>query len=289
MLQVYYNKDLFDAANVPYPPTNWEDQSWNFDKLRETAQKLTKDIGTSKQVFGALNTFSPDVQVMLFGGDFFKQGAYNTGYIDGQVDVLTDINKEAIQYNADLVNKYKVSPNQATLDAVSQVGDPFLTGKVAMVLTGGWGFWTYNTAKFKWGVAPIPWHEGHKSRIYADPWNITKGSKHPDESWEFVKYLVDPKAGGKTFMEKTSATPADTTLLEQWYSQVSDKTGITVEQLKQLNEGAIKYSRTEDILNYSVIYNTINQSATEIWNGNKSVEQGLTDMQKNLESLKIKK
>ena len=37
----YYNKDLFDKANVPYPPTNPED--WTWEKFVETAKKLTFD------------------------------------------------------------------------------------------------------------------------------------------------------------------------------------------------------------------------------------------------------
>jgi multiple sugar transport system substrate-binding protein len=288
---IYYNKELFDAAGVDYPPTDWEDTSWNYDKVLEVAQKLSHDVGTSKQVFGFMNSFSADLQAWAFGGDFFKPDAYKSGYPDGQVQVVTDINKQAIQYNADLINKYKVSPNQATMDAVSQVGDPFLTGKVAMVMTGGWGFWSYNTAKFKWGVAPMPYHEGRVAPLYADPWNISKNSKHPEEAWEFIKHLVDPKAGGKEFMESTSATPADNSLADQWYQQMADKTGMTAEQIKQLNEGAIKNGKSaigNVLINYAVIGNTINQSAAEIWNGKKKVDDGLADIQKNLDSLKIK-
>ena len=36
-----YNKDMFDAAKVPYPPSDYEDKSWTFDKMVEDAKKLT--------------------------------------------------------------------------------------------------------------------------------------------------------------------------------------------------------------------------------------------------------
>ena len=32
-----YNKDLFDKAGVPYPPSDYEDPSWTFDKMVEVA------------------------------------------------------------------------------------------------------------------------------------------------------------------------------------------------------------------------------------------------------------
>jgi multiple sugar transport system substrate-binding protein len=287
---LFYNKDLLDAAGLPYPPTDWDDQSWDYDKMLEYAQKLSKDIGDpEKQVFGILNNDSPNKKAWAFGGDFFKEDAYTTTVM-GEPTIMRQENLDAMQFNVDLIHKYKVSPNQATLDAVSTLGDPFLTGKIAMVINGGWGFWAYKPAEFRWGVAPIPYHEGRQISLYVDPWNISAKSKHPDESWEFVKFLIDPKNGGKSFMEATSATPADTTLADLWYQQMSEITGMSVDEIKQVNEGAIKYGRESDnhlIDKFSVINDTINQSATSIWNGDKSVEDGMKEIDANLRALKM--
>jgi multiple sugar transport system substrate-binding protein len=289
---MFYNKDLFDKAGVPYPPTSWDDKSWTYDKMLDTAKKLTHDVGNAdKQVFGILNSMSPNLQAWGFGGDFFKADAYKTAVMGDPTASSNSANKEAIQFNVDLIQKYKVAPNQTTLDAVSAIGDPFLTGKVAMVVNGGWGFWSYQSAKFKWGVAPIPYHDGRKVPLFVDPWNISAKSKHPAESWEFIKYLVDPKGGGKTFMEKTSATPADTSLADLWYKQIADKVGLKVEDVKALNEGAIKNGREADnhlIDKFSVISTTINQTITGVWNGQKSVDDGLQEIDKNLRSLNMK-
>ncbi|KIL38954.1 hypothetical protein SD70_23170 [Gordoniibacillus kamchatkensis] len=289
---LFYNKELFDKAGVPYPTVNWDDTSWNFQKMLENAKKLSSDIGNAdKQVFGVFNSMSANLQSWMFGGDFFKPEAY-TSAVMGEPAVLTNkANKEAIQFNVDLIQKEKVAPNQTTIDAVSAIGDPFLTGRVAMVINGGWGFWAYQPAKFKWGVAPIPYHDGRKIALFVDPWNISAKSKHPAESWELIKYLVDPKNGGKKFMEKTSATPADTSLAEQWYKQIADKTGMKIEDIKTLNEGAIKNGREADnhlIDKFSVISNTINQTIAGVWNGQKSVDDGLAEIDKNLRSLNLK-
>ncbi|WP_219836191.1 sugar ABC transporter substrate-binding protein [Paenibacillus sp. R14(2021)] len=289
---LFYNKEIFDKAGVAYPPTNWDDTSWNYEAMRDTARKLSSDIGNAdKQVFGVFNSMAPNLQAWGFGGDFFNPDAY-TSAVMGEPAVLTNAaNKEAIQFNVDLINKDKVAPNQTTIDAVNAIGDPFLTGRVAMVINGGWGFWSYQPAKFKWGVAPIPYHDGRKVPLFVDPWNVSAKSKHPAESWEFIKYLIDPKNGGKKFMEKTSATPADNTLAEQWYQQVADKTGMKAEDIKVLNEGAVKNGREADnhlIDKFSVIGNTINQTISGVWNGQKSVDDGLKEIDTNLRSLNLK-
>src|SRR5919198_1447144 len=44
---VYFNKDLFDEAGLPYPPQKFGDKydgkEWNWDTLRDVAMKLTVD------------------------------------------------------------------------------------------------------------------------------------------------------------------------------------------------------------------------------------------------------
>ncbi len=289
---VFYNKDLFDKAGLAYPPTDWDDTSWTWDKMLQDAQKLTNNSGDQKtQVWGLLDNNATNIQTWEFGGDLFSKEAYQTGDM-GEPQVLTNpINKEALQAEVDLIQKYKVSPNRSQLDAVNQIGDPFMTGKVAMVKNGGWGFWVYGSAKFHWGVAAMPYVEGRKAALYVDPWNISAKSKHPDESWKLIKFLTDPNAGGKAFMKVTNATPANDTLLEDWYNQMSGVTGMTVDQIKQVNEGAIKYGREADnhlIDKFSTINNTISQTMTSVYNGKTSVEDGLKEIDKNLRSLNLK-
>ena len=38
---LYYNEDIFDRAGVDYPPTEWGKAGWTYEKLIETARKLT--------------------------------------------------------------------------------------------------------------------------------------------------------------------------------------------------------------------------------------------------------
>lgn len=42
VLLLYYNKKLFDAAKLPYPPAS-ADKAWTWDQFVQAARKLTKD------------------------------------------------------------------------------------------------------------------------------------------------------------------------------------------------------------------------------------------------------
>lgn len=74
---------------------------------------------------------------------------------------------------------------------------------------------SYEKADFRWGVAAVPYHDGRKVTLFVDPWSISNSSKHPDEAWEFVRYLADPKTDGGAYryMNDVGRTPADSTCL----------------------------------------------------------------------------
>lgn len=289
---LYYNKDLFDAAGLPYPTTDWDDQSWNFDAMLETAQKLSHDVGDArKQVFGFSSALSANAMTWMFGGDLFKPEAYTTGVM-GEPDLMKPINIEALQFNVDLINKYKVAPDAETVAASSQLGDPFLTGKVGMYITGGWGLGSYKQADFNWGVAAVPYHEGRKVTLFVDPWSISATSKHPDEAWEFVRHLADPAEGGGAYryMNDVGRTPADSSLFKLWYEKMGAEIGMDPEAFKQVHEGSIKYGREAEnhlIVQFNTILETMNQSLYQVWGGKRSVTDGLNVLNDNLLSLKL--
>jgi multiple sugar transport system substrate-binding protein len=289
---LFYNKDLFDQQGIPYPTTDWDDTSWNYDKMLEIAQKLSHDVGNvRKQVFGFASGLSPNAMAWSFGGDFFKPEAYTSGVM-GEPDLLNEKNIEALQFNLDLINKYKVAPDQQTVSAAAQLGDVFMTGKVAMYINGGWGLGSYEKADFRWGVAAVPYHDGRKVTLFVDPWSISNSSKHPDEAWEFVRYLADPKTDGGAYryMNDVGRTPADSSLFELWYEKMSSQIGMDKAEFKQVHEGAIKYGREAEnhlIVKFNTILETMNQTMSSVWNGSKDLKDGLKEVDQNLRSLKL--
>jgi multiple sugar transport system substrate-binding protein len=91
-------------------------------------------------------------------------------------------------------------------------GNIFLEGKVAMDIAGPWAIKYYRRLKpdFEFDFAPIPVPDGHKgpAYTYGDPKNIAifATTKHPEQAWEFVKFLISKEADLK-LLELTNQIP----------------------------------------------------------------------------------
>lgn len=124
-----YNKEIFDAAGVPYP-----DDTWDWAKLREVAIKLTnKDKGIYG--FGVANTDQSGYHNFIYqnGGFVIKDGV--AGYDQAAT-------QEAIQFYADLYLKDGVSPSPESFTDMS-ADDQFCAGKLAMLYVGSWMMSSY--------------------------------------------------------------------------------------------------------------------------------------------------
>src|SRR5205085_11138122 len=118
---LYYNKRLFDRAEVSYPKAGW-----NFEQFLQTAQKLTIP---GKQWGFVFNNWMAGWIMWLWnnGGDVLSpDGTRASGYFDSPHNVQT------VSFLRDLIDKYKIAP---TLSANASLGvDPFANGQAAMAV-----------------------------------------------------------------------------------------------------------------------------------------------------------
>ena len=187
---IFYNKDMFDAAGVPYPTDdmNWED-------FIELGKKLVKDTDGDGKIDQWAFHFDTNTvwQVILYQmtGELLFDDLYNPKKF-----LLTNKNQiEALQFCADLIHKHKltISPAQR-----GNIGDMFMSGQAAMNIIGHWRVPTYNASvKFNWDVAALPQAgKVRANRGDGSCFSITKSSKNPQAAWEFVKFLAGPNAPG---------------------------------------------------------------------------------------------
>lgn len=287
---LYYNKDLFDEKGIEYPPTDWEDKSWDWNAMIETAQAITdNDLPPTQRIYGLLNENSPNRDAWYFGGDFFSDEAYDTGIMETPEITSNPRNKEAIQSRYDLINKFEVMPPQSEIAALSQLSDPFLSGRIGMVLKGGWGTRQYAGTDMNWGIAAYPYtNDEREIPIYVDPWSISEQSRHPDEAWEFLKFLMDPDKAAKWMVEMTLESPAHGGLKDLWYELISERTGLSVADLQKADESIEKYGRPVDnhlISNFAPILKHQNMTINAVYDRRKSVDDALEELQANLETL----
>jgi len=189
---LYYNKKAFQEAGLDpeQPPKTWAE-------LEEYAQKLDKKNGNGYERVGFYPLWGD------FGVDsWLINGDGGNGYF-GENDQIA-INTPGKVSTLEWLKSWQDRLGRQTVDAMkadfgSGVSDPFISGKVAMYIQTG----TYNTQieefgkDLEIGVAPIPEREagsGHWSSGGGFVVEIPKGAKHPDEAWEFMKYLTGVEA-----------------------------------------------------------------------------------------------
>ena len=137
-IALYYNKDMFDAAGIPYP-----DDTWDWAKLVDVAKQLTKDgNGDGKADQWGFYTETTDMEnywlslVWQNGGDILAP--------DGKSTLLgTDQAAGGIQFLQDLIWKDKVMPDPAIS---AETGDAFEQGQAAMEANGSWLVPTHQAA-----------------------------------------------------------------------------------------------------------------------------------------------
>ncbi|MGE5675049.1 MAG: ABC transporter substrate-binding protein [Mycobacterium leprae] len=205
---LFYNKDLFDKAGVPYPTDKW---TWK-DEL-DAAQKLTDAKA------GVWGSFEP-----LQFWEFYKVAAQNGGKLmDGsKVTINSKQNADALQYLIDRVNKYKIQPTDAQLGG-QQGDDLFKAGKIAMTHTGIWQFGTFKDAPFKWDIAVEPGNTQKATHFFANAVVVSKDSKHADAAYKWAKFMTSSPEAVKVRMDASWELPAvaDTKLVDSYLKQTN--------------------------------------------------------------------
>jgi len=171
---LWYNKKLFDEANLKYPNENW---TW--DDLYNAAKVLTKD-----GVYGFLAAFHN------------QEGYYNFVYQNGGT-IITDDKKsgyddpktiEALEFYIKFIRD-GLSP-QIYGDA--ERAEALQNGLVAMGLFGSWNLSGFSANEFiseNFDVAVLPKKATRASIYNGLGYAIAHNTKYPDEAWRFVEYL----------------------------------------------------------------------------------------------------
>lgn len=192
-LVIYYNKDLFDKNNIPYPALNW-----TTNDFLEKAQFLTTQDSWG---FG----FEKDA---LYWLPFLWSN--NGGIIDENDCIMIDstASKEALQFYSDLKNIYNVTPSDAQKGSYTNA-QLFIQGKIAMHINGRWAVPRFRQdAKFDWDIAPFPAGvAGSIVDVDASGWAMSKKSKNKRAAWRLILFLSSERMS-KNFTKGGLMVPA---------------------------------------------------------------------------------
>lgn len=188
---VYYNKELFDRAGVPYPKDDW---TW--DDLLEKARRLTRKDDPAGPVWGfeyrttLHRLYSPFTG---HGGEYFDKDLTKT-IVDGGPAV------KALQWFLDLRCKHGVSPTPQQAAEVQKAGgggQVFPMGHYAMEYTWIGLIAELHTPRSKlgnqWDVAPIPRPQpgGKRANIVSGQgFAVVQGARQPDAAWMYNRFML---------------------------------------------------------------------------------------------------
>ncbi len=195
---LYWNKRLFREAGLDpdHPPKT-------IMELDDFADKLTKYDEDGNIVQAGFLPGIPGAWMWAwgywFGGRLMSDA--ETISIDSSENIKAAewVASYSRKYRVDAIERFRTSLYQGAERVFSSPQDPFLAGKVAMQVQGVWG---YNfIEKFapgmEWGAAPFPSADAGLQNVAmaeCDILILPRGSPHPDEAWEFMKFVNSQEA-----------------------------------------------------------------------------------------------
>ena len=197
---VFYNKDLFDKAGVPYPTNDM-----TLDEYDAIARKMTSGSG-SKKVYGAhYHTWRSTIQ--LFG---ILDGKHSV--VDGTYDFLAPTYERVLKEQKDgICQKYASLKTTST-----HYSGVFYNNSVAMMNMGSWFIGTL-ISKIKageadcknWGIVKYPHPDGVPAGTTLGTITsigVSKASKKQEAALDFVKFVASEE--GAEIIAKTGTFPA---------------------------------------------------------------------------------
>lgn len=178
---VFFNKDLFDEAGVPYPK-----QDWTWSEYLSAAKALTFDFDEDGRI-DQFGTLIGDWRHFVWqnGGEVVDDPHHPTRSTMNTPEVI-----EALQWLVDLRFKHHVTTRPGELADMGGY-EMFMTGKVAMMFGGHWDVPTLSKVRrFRWDVAPLPKRKLRANNAYGSALCIPSKSRNKDAAWRYIKFLT---------------------------------------------------------------------------------------------------
>jgi multiple sugar transport system substrate-binding protein len=210
-VMLFYNKDLFDQAGLPYPSAT---VPMSIDEYAATAEKLTEpDEDLSKHVFGG--SADPSFWWSDTNTHFSEDGKTTDGLVNDPAtvhmyDVLTTMTRE------------KVAPSESDYQFFGNT-EILATSQQAMAITDNVAaIPLLEEAGVDWGAAPTPVEQAGDPPFvsaWTDQFGVFAGSENPEAAKDFIAFLSTE--GNRLRSERADALPLDSTVAEEtdWAGQ----------------------------------------------------------------------
>jgi multiple sugar transport system substrate-binding protein len=228
---LYYNRDLFDQADLDYPPHRYgepyaDGDEWTLAKLQEIAIRLTVD---SRGYDTDSGEFNPD-GIAQFG--FIVQWSDPKGvatlcgpgnFVDEDGNAVCPPHwQEAFRWYYDAMwDKWFVPNGEYTSSDIIEYGNAFNSGVLGMVHCHLWYLCCLLDVE-NWDIAATPsYGEQTTCKLHAETFRILDDTGYPREAFEAVSYLTDEAA--PELMEVYGSMPARESLQADYFAEQDER------------------------------------------------------------------
>lgn len=184
--EIYYNRDIFDAAGVEYP-----DNSWTFEEFIADAKTLTAYMGKpALAIMGTSNdtTYYFWSQLVSDGGSILNEDMTKAAF-NSQEGV------DAVKRVVDLYKEGCISSSFAE-STVDDILPAFINGDVAMSY-GSASWWQDLVANMdgNWATVAMPVGKAGiaNGTVTMSAFGVMNYTKHPEAAVEVLKILTSPE------------------------------------------------------------------------------------------------
>lgn len=262
---VWYNKDMFDEAGIPYPTADW---TW--DDFREIAKKLTKADGSQ---YGLAMKPGSDQEswygtIYAYGGKVISDDKKKSGFDDPKTIEACQVIENIIKDGS--MPEYQTLADNETV-ALQEAGT------VAMTFQGSWTapeLKQNDYLKEHIAIAPLPkGPEGAVSMCNGLAWSASAQGQHTDEAWQLIEYLGSKEAQQKQAELGVTMSAFEGTS-DGWVKSYAEL-GYDMQPYLDMRENAVLYPYSK---NTQAWYQEILQKMVSAWDGTKSMESVCKDI-----------
>lgn len=286
IITLFYSKDVFADAGVPFPPADAE-SAWTWDQFLDACIRLTEDERgrhPGEAGFDASRIRRYGVNIGLWELGWLPFAISNGGGFtseDGSKLLIDDPRTiEAIQNVADLMNVHHVMPTPSQRKSLPQADTAFLTGQTAMSIDGTWGLLALGKAVkdegLNLGVAVLPKYEKPVTMNTGPAIVVFKNTKHKEEALELYKFINDsnniiPNLNSGLWISNEEAWYNDPELIRKWTDTPIHppeyRTAVIDYAIKSTVQTPYYYTSS-----YSKMFDIINPALDQVWTGERTAE-----------------
>jgi len=265
---LFYNKALFDKANVAYPTSDW---TW---KDIEVASKKIMALG--KNIWGFYRPLSFH--------EFYKGAAQNGGSLMNADRTAFTVNLpqniEAVSRMVAWQNDSKIMPTDADMAGMGD-WDLFKSGRLGMIVTGIWAFGDFTAnCPFDWDIAIEPGNVQKATHFFSNAYVVSATSKHPSEAAKLASFLAGSKEATKLRVDASWELPPVT-----YPEIIQSYLSLTPPENREAVFASLDYLVTPPVsIQQAEMQAIIQSNLDQVLSGKQSAKAALDACQKELEA-----